>query len=105
MWECLLPPTDTEMHWRLYYFLDSAKVQRKLQARFGSVAVDTTPYLFCLTAFSPRGNITNQEMDEDTKFQMSLISDKDRELESLRSEVGLSRHRSASMGTFGDDAV
>lgn len=37
-------------------------------------------------------------MDEDTKFQKStggLISDKDRELESLRSEVDLSRHRSA----------
>lgn len=61
-----------------------------------------TIFFLSLNVLSPRENITNQEMDEDTKFQKStgaLISDKDRELESLRSEVGLSRHQSASLGT------
>lgn len=59
--------------------------------------------IFVLSDSSPRENITNQEMDEDTTFQKSLITDKDRELESLRSEVGLGRPQSASIGPVGDD--
>ncbi|XP_075885691.1 CAP-Gly domain-containing linker protein 1 isoform X2 [Nelusetta ayraudi] len=50
-----------------------------------------------------RESITNQEMDEETKFQKStgaLISDKDQELESLRSEIAVLRGENAVAKTL-----